>query len=115
MLGFNGWIFTDVDVDSPGMPQAQVAEQTIRSRPATVHRTSVMMPIDVACMGLVCHWLSQLHPKIRMQLGKASEPKYMGFFLGTRPNANAQYDKAVEVLGLTKFRTIQCGDFSIRG
>ena len=35
-----------------------------------------LAPFDVALfLGFVCHWLSQLHPGIRMQLGKASEPE----------------------------------------
>ena len=35
-----------------------------------------LAPFDVALFfGSVCHWLSQLHPGIRMQLGKAGEPE----------------------------------------
>ena len=47
--------------------------------------------------GSVCHWLSQLHPGIRMQLGKASEPEGVSLLHITRPNTNALGVKVAEV------------------
>ena len=70
-------------------------------------RNPQLVLFDVAHFGFVCHWLSQLHPEIRLQLGKASEPKRLLSSHSRHANVWTVWTIDSEVIVVAKHRRLR--------